>query len=81
MRFDRNALPFLLIAGVAEVVGMNLFALGAAESIAISSVLASQFAVLAALFAHAIGERISSRQWAGVAAVTVGVVVITITRL
>ena len=81
LRFDRNVLPFLLIAGVAEVVGMYLFALGAAESIAISSVLASQFAVLAALIAHAVGERISSRQWAGVAAVTVGVVVITITRL
>jgi drug/metabolite transporter (DMT)-like permease len=28
-----------------------------------------------------LGERISPRQWAGVAAVTVGVVVITITRL
>ncbi len=81
LRFERRVLPFLLVAGVAEAVGMYLFAWGAAESIAVASVLSTQFAVMAALVAHALGERISSRQWAGVAAVTVGVVVITITRL
>jgi drug/metabolite transporter (DMT)-like permease len=81
LRYERSVLPYLLVAGVAEVVGMYLFAWGAAASIAISSVLASLFAVLAALLAHALGERISSRQWVGVAAVTVGVTVITITRL
>jgi len=81
LRFERHVLPFIVIAGVAEVVGMYLFAWGAAESIAVTSVLSAQFAVIAALAAHALGERISSRQWAGVAAVTVGVVVITITRL
>ncbi len=66
---------------MAEVAGVYLFAFGAAESIAVTSVLSSQFAVIAALIAHVLGERISSRQWAGVAAVTVGVVVITLTRL
>ncbi len=81
LRYERSVLPYLLVAGVAEVVGMYLFAWGAAESIAISSVLASLFAVLAALMAHALGERISSRQGVGVAAVTGGVAVITITRL
>ena len=81
LRFERRVLPFLLVAGLAEVAGMYLFAWGAAESIAVASVLSTQFAVIAALVAHALGERISSRQWAGVAAVTVGVVVITITRL
>ena len=81
LRFERRVLPFLLVAGVAEVAGMYLFAWGAAESIAVTSVLSTQFAVIAALVAHALGERISSRQWAGVATVTVGVVVITITRL
>lgn len=81
LRFDRSVLPLLLLAGIAEVAGMYLFAWGAAESIAISSVLSTQFAVLAALAAHALGERISPRQWTGVAAVTVGVVVVTITRL
>jgi drug/metabolite transporter (DMT)-like permease len=81
LRYDRTVLPFLIFAGVAEVAGVYLFAFGAAESIAVTSVLSSQFAVIAALIAHVLGERISSRQWAGVAAVTVGVVVITLTRL
>ncbi len=81
LRFERQVLPFIVIAAVAEVVGMYLFAWGAAESIAVTSVLSTQFAVMAALVAHRLGERISSRQWAGVAAVTVGVVVITLTRL
>jgi drug/metabolite transporter (DMT)-like permease len=81
LRFDRRVLPFLLVAGVTEVLGMYLFAWGAAESIAVTAVLSTQFAVMAALAAHLLGERISSRQWAGVAVVTVAVVVITITRL
>jgi drug/metabolite transporter (DMT)-like permease len=81
LRFEPEVLPMLLVAGVMEVAGMYLFAWGAAESIAVTSVLSTQFAVMAALAAHVLGERISSRQWAGVAAVTVGVVVITITRL
>ncbi len=81
LRFERPVLPFLLVAAVAEVAGVYLFAWGAAESIAITSVLSSQFAVMAALMAHALGERISSRQWGGVAAVTTGVVIITLTRI
>ena len=81
LRFDRAVLPFLLFAGVAEVAGIYLFAWGARESIAVTAVLSSQFAVIAALIAHTLGERISGRQWLGVAAVTTGVVVITLTRI
>jgi len=81
LRFSRAVLPFLLFAGVAEVAGIYLFAWGARESIAVTAVLSSQFAVIAALIAHALGERISGRQWLGVVAVTTGVVVITLTRL
>jgi drug/metabolite transporter (DMT)-like permease len=77
----RSLLPFLLFAGVAEVVGVYTFAWGAQESIAITAVLSSQFAVVAALVAHAFGERISLRQWLGVGAVTTGVVVIAIIRV
>jgi uncharacterized membrane protein len=73
--------PFLVFAAVAEVAGHYLFALGASDSIAVSAVLSTQFAVLAALMAHVLGERISPRQWLGVAAVTAGVVVITLMRL
>lgn len=81
LRFEKALWPFLVVAGVAEVAGHYLFALGASESIAVTAVLSTQFAVLAALMAHVLGERISPRQWAGVAAVTVGVVVITLMRL
>jgi drug/metabolite transporter (DMT)-like permease len=81
LRFERSVLPFLVFAGVAEVVGVYAFAWGSQESIAVTAVLSSQFAVIAALIAHTLGERISPRQWAGVAAVSAGVVVITLTRL
>ena len=81
LTFQRSMLPFIVFAGVAEVVGVYSFAVGAAESIAVTSVLSTQFALVAALVAHVLGERISPRQWAGVAAVTVGVVVITLMRL
>ena len=81
LRFERAMWPFLVFAGVAEVAGHYLFALGASDSIAVTAVLSTQFAVLAALMAHVLGERISPRQWLGVAAVTVGVVVITLMRL
>ena len=81
LRLRRSVLPFVVFAGSAEVAGVYAFAFGAAESIAITAVLSSQFAVIAALIAHKLGERISARQWLGVAAVTTGVIVITLSRL
>jgi drug/metabolite transporter (DMT)-like permease len=81
LRFRADLLPYLVFAGLAEVAGVYTYAWGARESIAVTAVLSSQFAVIAALIAHAMGERISPRQWLGVGAVTVGVVVITVTRL
>jgi drug/metabolite transporter (DMT)-like permease len=74
-------LPWLLFAGIAEVLGVYTYAWGAAESIAVTAVLSSQFAVVAALVAHALGERISARQWFGVTAVMAGVVVIALMRV
>jgi len=81
LRSGRAVLPYLVAAGVAEVAGVYTFAWGARDSIAITAVLSSLFAVMAAIIAHALGERISPRQWLGVGAVTVGVSVITVTRL
>jgi uncharacterized membrane protein len=81
LRFEARVLPWVAIAAVGEAGGMYLFAWGAAESIAISAVLSGQFAVIAALVAHLLGERISARQWAGVAAVSVGVTVVTVSQL
>jgi drug/metabolite transporter (DMT)-like permease len=81
LRVPGGLLPALAFAGVAEVAGVYTFAWGARESIAVTAVLSSQFAIIAALLAHVAGERISPRQWLGVGAVTVGVVVITLSRL
>ncbi|CAN5716858.1 hypothetical protein BH23CHL8_BH23CHL8_02260 [soil metagenome] len=81
LRFQRAALPFLVFSGLAEVVGLYTFAWGARDSIAVAAVLSSQFAVLAAILAHFLGERIGRRQWLGIALVALGVTVITVTRL
>ena len=81
LRLTRAALPFVAFSGVVEVIGLYSFAWGARESIAITAVLASQSAVLAALAAHVLGERISRRQWIGVAVVGIGVTAVTLTQI
>ena len=74
----RDALPFVVAAGIAEVIGFALFTLGARDGIAISAVLASQFGVVAALAAFAFfGERLTRRQTAGVATIALGVAALT----
>ena len=74
----REALPFVVAAGIAEVIGFALFTLGARDGIAISAVLASQFGVVAALAAFVLfGERLTRRQTAGIAAIAVGVAALT----
>jgi drug/metabolite transporter (DMT)-like permease len=81
LHVTRSAMPFVIFSGIVEVVGYYTFAWGARDSIAVTAVLASQSAVLAALVAHGLGERISQRQWVGVAVVGLGVTAITLTRL
>jgi drug/metabolite transporter (DMT)-like permease len=81
LRFERSAMPFLLVAGLLEVAGYLTFSWGAREGIAITAMLSSQFAVLAAVGAHLLGERLAPRQWAGVGVVAVGVAAITLLRV
>jgi drug/metabolite transporter (DMT)-like permease len=74
----RDALPFVVLAGIGEVVGFALFTLGARDGIAISAVLASQFGVVAAIAAFFLfGERLNRAQTAGVAAIALGVAALT----
>jgi drug/metabolite transporter (DMT)-like permease len=63
------------------VAGYLTFALGARDAIAVTAVLASQFAVLAAIGAHVLGERLAPRQWAGVGVVAFGVAAVTLLRV
>ena len=81
LRFEWAALPFLLFSGAVEVLGMLTFAWGAQGSIAVTAILAAQFAVIAAIIAHVLGERIAARQWIGVIVVAIGVTAVTISRL
>jgi uncharacterized membrane protein len=77
LRVDRSALPAVVVAGVAEVVGFAFYALGARDSIAVSAVLASQFGVLAGITAYFLfGERLTRVQVAGIALVAAGVAVL-----
>jgi drug/metabolite transporter (DMT)-like permease len=74
----REALPLVLVAGGFEVLGFALFAFGARHGIAISAVLSSQFAAIAAIAAYMLfGERLSRLQTTGVGIIIVGVGVLS----
>jgi drug/metabolite transporter (DMT)-like permease len=78
LRMTREALPLVLVAGVCEVLGFALFALGARHGIAVSAVLASQFAAIAAVAAYFLfGERLARVQLAGVMVIVAGVGVLS----
>ena len=70
----RAALPLVVIAGTGEVLGSMLSAWGSRDSIAITAVLGSQFAAIAAVAAFILfGERLSRIQVIGVVLIVVGV--------
>jgi drug/metabolite transporter (DMT)-like permease len=78
LRMTREALPLVLVAGVCEVLGFALFALGARHGIAVSAVLASQFAAVAAVAAYFLfGERLARVQLVGVTLIVAGVGVLS----
>jgi uncharacterized membrane protein len=81
LRLTREAAPFVVLVGLAEVAGVSTFALGARESAAIASVIASQFAGIAAIVAFVLyGERLGRVQVAGVAVIAVGVALLAALR-
>jgi drug/metabolite transporter (DMT)-like permease len=78
LRLTRAAAPFALASGLCEVGGAVLFVLGSRHSIAISAVLASQFAALAAIAAFVLfRERLTPVQLAGITVIAVEVGVIS----
>ena len=75
----RAALPLVVLAGTAEILGSTLSAWGATDSIAIVAVLGSQFAAIAAVAAFLLfGERLSRLQTAGVATIVIGVTALAV---
>jgi drug/metabolite transporter (DMT)-like permease len=78
LRMTRAALPLVVAAAVCEVAGFALFALGARHGIAVTAVLSSQFAAIAAVAAYLFfGERLSRLQLAGAAIVVAGVAMLS----
>lgn len=74
----RQAVPFALAGGLCEVIGITSYTLGARHGLAVSAVLASQFGALAALAGFLFfRERLSRTQVLGVAAIAVGVAVLS----
>jgi drug/metabolite transporter (DMT)-like permease len=81
LRMTRRAVPMVVIVGLGEVLGNASYVVGARESIAIASVLASQFAAIAAVAAFLLfRERLSAGQRSGFVAIAAGVAILTIVR-
>ncbi len=74
LTLTRRAVPLIVVAGIGEVIGSTASVWGATDSIAISSVLGSQFAAIAAVVAFMLfHERLSRSQVAGVVLIVAGV--------
>lgn len=77
LRLTREALPFVLVVALTEVIGTAVFAFGSRDGVAVAAVTASQFGAIAAVVSVvAFGERLRRIQVAGVAAIAVGVAVL-----
>jgi len=81
LRFSREAAPYVIAAGIAEIIGLGSYTVGARHGIAISAVLGSQFAALSAIVAFFLfRERLARVQLVGVTAIIVGVAALTVLR-
>ncbi len=80
LTLTRQVLPYVLVAGVCELVGSIASAWGSRESIAVTAVLGSQFAAIAAVGAFVLfGERLARVQVVGVVLIVGGVTVLAAT--
>lgn len=81
LKMTRRAAPLVVITALGEVLGNAVYVLGARESIAIAAVLACQYAAVGAVAAFFLfRERLSMLQRSGVAAIAVGVAILTAVR-
>jgi len=81
LQMRRRAVPYVLGIGITEVVAFAVFTVGARDSVAVSSVLASQFASIAAVAAFLLfKERLGRLQVTGVAILVAAVAALTLLR-
>jgi drug/metabolite transporter (DMT)-like permease len=77
LRFERSVLPLVTLSGLCELGGFAAFTFGSRHGIAVTAVLASQFAALSAIAAYLLfHERLAPVQLLGVATIVVGVAVL-----
>jgi drug/metabolite transporter (DMT)-like permease len=75
----RAAVPYVIAGGFGELLGFASYAFGAQHGLAISAVLASQFAAIAAVVGYlAFRERLGSIQVAGIVTIVAGVSVLSV---
>ncbi|HET7050951.1 MAG TPA: DMT family transporter [Solirubrobacteraceae bacterium] len=81
LRVVRRALPLIVGAGICEVLGFYSYTAGARHGIAVTAVLSSQFATIAAVAAYFLfRERLNRVQLAGVSSVIIGVALLSALR-
>ena len=79
LRLTRSTVPFVIALAVCEVLGFSAFAIGAQYNVAVTSVLASQFAPIAAVLAYVLfREKLGRAQILGVAVIIVGVTALSL---
>ena len=79
LRITRSTAPLVIAMGFTEVLGFVCFAIGAQYGVGVTSVLASQFAPIAAVGAYFLfKERLGRLQILGVAVLVVGVTTLTL---
>jgi drug/metabolite transporter (DMT)-like permease len=78
-RMRRAAVPYVVAGGLGEVLGFASYAFGARHGLAISAVLASQFAGIAAVVGYlGFRERLGTVQVAGIVTIVAGVSVLSV---
>jgi drug/metabolite transporter (DMT)-like permease len=78
LRLTRPAVPLVVAAGLAEVLGFASYVAGARHGIAVAAVLGSQFAAIASVAAYVFfRERLTRLQLGGVGLIVLGVAALT----
>lgn len=79
LQITRSTVPFVIGMGFCEVIGFTCFAMGAQYDVAVTSVLASQFAPIAAVMAYVLfREKLGRLQIVGVAVLVAAVTALSI---
>ncbi len=81
LRITREAWPFVFVCGIAEVLGFLTVTWGSRDSIAVTAVLSSQFAVITVIASMFLGERVRRHQLAGAILTGLGVAAVTLIQI